>query len=152
MEADIVFVTGSPLERATRWAGGLNGRSATSGGNVWTWKACNSLIFTVLYWIFVGVCSIFGNLEVWSRLSFVGCWPCFWWTRFFLKMLAAEAQVLNSLPPTHKLTDRIQYYVGPTTSRCPEGHSCWRIEGFPNFVALVVCLEGLGLRVCICRC
>ena len=45
-EADIVFVTGSPLERATRWA-----------------------------------------------------------------------QVLNSLPPTHKLTDRIQYYVGPTTSR-----------------------------------
>ena len=31
MEADIVFVTGSPLERATRWAGGLNGRSATSG-------------------------------------------------------------------------------------------------------------------------
>lgn len=45
-EADIVFVTGSPLERATRWA-----------------------------------------------------------------------QVLNSLPATHKLTDRIQYYVGPTTSR-----------------------------------
>lgn len=29
-----------------------------------------------------------------------------------------EAQVLNSLPATHKLTDRIQYYVGPTTSRC----------------------------------
>eukprot|EP00913_Durusdinium_trenchii_P009018 g8484.t1 len=45
-EADIVFVTGSPLERATRWA-----------------------------------------------------------------------QVLNSLPAHHKLTDRIQYYVGPTTSR-----------------------------------
>ncbi|CAE7251245.1 unnamed protein product [Symbiodinium natans] len=46
LEADIVFVTGSPLERATRWA-----------------------------------------------------------------------QVLNSLPENHVLTERIQYYVGPTTSR-----------------------------------
>jgi len=46
LEADIVFVTGSPLERATRWA-----------------------------------------------------------------------QVLNSLPENHTLTERIQYYVGPTTTR-----------------------------------
>ena len=42
----------------------------------------------VIHWFsdFCGSFSrFFGNLEVWSRLSFVGCWPCFWWTRFFWK-------------------------------------------------------------------
>ncbi len=82
-------------------------------------------------------------------------WPYFWWTFSFFEIqrLAAEAQVLNSLPPTHKLTDRIQYYVGPTTSRCPDKYA----DGSKDRVLLdwlgwLFCSEGLGWRVCISRC
>lgn len=39
----------------------------------------------VIHWFsdFCGSFSRFSGTLKWSRLSFVGCWPCFWWTRFF---------------------------------------------------------------------
>lgn len=92
LEADIVFVTGSPLERATRWAGGLNGRSAPEKPAI-HWF---SLYYIGFLWEFV---RFSGTLKCEAAFHLLAVGPAFG-GRFFFENAGGWGTSFE-LPPTY---------------------------------------------------